>query len=240
MRIELKDENQEEPQKTDENDLRNKHESDLTKKEKRELERQKLAEMNFAGKLQYIWAYYKPQIFGFIGIIVAVLVVWDIYQNAQIKTALSITVINSYGTMQEEAEKAVEEELGIQDDPYQIVTVDESMDTGEDGISLENYSQMSFTTKVAARALDVLIGPEEYIDGFENKAEYFADLTELLPEDVYEAFGDRIDQYTITLDSTELQSRFETAYTPVMISVLVNSEHTENAAKWLTAISKEQ
>ena len=39
MRIELKDENQEEPQKIDENDLRYKHESDLTKKEKRELER---------------------------------------------------------------------------------------------------------------------------------------------------------------------------------------------------------
>ena len=46
MRIELKDENQEEPQKIDENDLRYKHESDLTKKEKRELERQKLAGMD--------------------------------------------------------------------------------------------------------------------------------------------------------------------------------------------------
>ena len=32
MRIELKDENQEEPQKIDENDIRYKHETDLTKK----------------------------------------------------------------------------------------------------------------------------------------------------------------------------------------------------------------
>lgn len=43
MRIELKDENQEEPQKIDENDIRYKHETDLTKKEKRELEKMKLA-----------------------------------------------------------------------------------------------------------------------------------------------------------------------------------------------------
>ena len=46
MRIELKDENQEEPQKIDENDIRYKHETDLTKKEKRELEKMKLASMS--------------------------------------------------------------------------------------------------------------------------------------------------------------------------------------------------
>ena len=56
MRIELKDENQEEPQKIDENDIRYKHETDLTKKEKRELEKMKLASMGWKGKLQYIWA----------------------------------------------------------------------------------------------------------------------------------------------------------------------------------------
>lgn len=61
MRIELKDENQEEPQKIDENDIRYKHETDLTKKEKRELEKMKLASMGWKGKLQYIWSYYKPQ-----------------------------------------------------------------------------------------------------------------------------------------------------------------------------------
>ena len=54
MRIELKDENQEEPQKIDENDIRYKHETDLTKKEKRELEKMKLASMGWKGKLQYI------------------------------------------------------------------------------------------------------------------------------------------------------------------------------------------
>ena len=50
MRIELKDENQEEPQKIDENDIRYKHETDLTKKEKRELEKMKLASMGWKGK----------------------------------------------------------------------------------------------------------------------------------------------------------------------------------------------
>ena len=69
MRIELKEETAEETPKKDENDIRNKHESDLTKKEKRELERMKLGSMSLGGKLQYIWAYYKPQLFGLIGVI---------------------------------------------------------------------------------------------------------------------------------------------------------------------------
>ena len=56
-------------------------------------------------------------------------------------------VIDSYGTKQEEAEEKVQEVLGIQDDPYEIVTVDESLRTGEDGVALESYSQMAFTTK---------------------------------------------------------------------------------------------
>ena len=54
MRIELKDENQEEPKQIDENDIHNKHESDLTKKEKRQLEKEKLAGMGLGAKLGYI------------------------------------------------------------------------------------------------------------------------------------------------------------------------------------------
>ena len=60
---------QEEPQKIDENDIRYKHETDLTKKEKRELEKMKLASMGWKGKLQYIWAYYKPQMAAIVAVI---------------------------------------------------------------------------------------------------------------------------------------------------------------------------
>ena len=201
MRIELKDENQEEPQKIDENDIRYKHETDLTKKEKRELEKMKLASMGWKGKLQYIWAYYKPQMAAIVAVIAIAFFVKDLYENSRIHTALTVMVIDSYGTKQEEAEEKVEKALGIQDDPYEIVTVDESLRTGEDGVALESYSQMAFTTKVSARAVDVLIGSENYMDGFEFKDEYFMDLTELLPEEVYQAFGEQNDKYSITIDS---------------------------------------
>ena len=103
MRIELKDENQEEPQKIDENDIRYKHETDLTKKEKRELEKMKLASMGWKGKLQYIWAYYKPQMAAIVAVIAIAFFVKDLYENSRIHTALTVMVIDSYGTKQEEA-----------------------------------------------------------------------------------------------------------------------------------------
>lgn len=200
MRIELKDENQEEPQKIDENDIRYKHETDLTKKEKRELEKMKLASMGWKGKLQYIWSYYKPQMAAIVAVIAIAFFVKDLYENSKIHTALTVMVIDSYGTKQEEAEEKVQEVLGIQDDPYEIVTVDEKLlHTGEDGVALESYSQMAFTTKVSARAVDVLVGSEDYMDGFEFKDEYFMDLTELLPEDVYRPLGSRMTNTALPL-----------------------------------------
>lgn len=236
MRIELKDENQEEPKQIDENDIHNKHESDLTKKEKRQLEKEKLAGMGLGAKLGYIWTYYKPQMAAIVGVIVLIFAAKDIYDNAQIETALTMMVIDSYGMNQAGAEEAVENILGIQDDPYQIVTVDESLRTEGDGAALESYSQMSFTTKVAARAIDVLVGSEIYIDSFENKEEYFANLRDLLPEDVFEKLGDPEDPYSISITSQELASELEVAYEPIKISILVNSEHTENAVTWISAL----
>ena len=163
----------------------------------------------------------------------------DKNENSRIHTALTVMVIDSYGTKQEEAEEKVQKALGIQDDPYEIVTVDESLRTGEDGVALESYSQMAFTTKVSARAVDVLIGSEDYMDGFEFKDEYFMDLTELLPEDVYQVFGEQNDKYSITIDSDELAEELEVTYEPVRIGVLANSENVENAVKWLTKLAEE-
>ena len=233
----MKEETAEETPKKDENDIRNKHESDLTKKEKRELERMKLGSMSLGGKLQYIWAYYKPQIFGLIGVIAVFFIGKDIYQNAQIKTSLSVMVIDSTGSAQEAAAKKLEEDLGISDDPYHRVSLDESVRTGQSQKELDTYSQMSFTTKIAAKGVDILIAPEEFFDTL-NGDDYFADLTEMLPQEVYDSFGEDISKYSVTLDSKELGELLEVNYEPLKIGILSNSENSENAVKWITVLSK--
>ena len=65
------------------------------------------------------------------------------------------------------------------------------------------------------------------------------DLTELLPEEVYQAFGEQDDKYSITIDSDELEEELEVTYEPVKIGVLANSENVENAVKWLTKLAED-
>ena len=237
MRIELKDENTEEITKEKEPELKDKHESDLTGKEKRELERQKLQSMNFTGKLQYIWAYYKAHIFVLIGIIVLIFIVKDTYNNAKIKTALSIMVIDSAGSDYEENQQKIEEVLGVQDDPYQEVGIDESLHTDTTGEELDAYGQMAFVAKIQAKSVDVLILPEAFYEKLEE-SEYFEDLNELLGDEVYNSFGDSIDSHHITFTYEELGEQFGTIYEPVCVAVLINSEQKENAAAWIASLVK--
>ena len=51
-----------------------KNESDLSKKERRLIEKEKLKGMGPKKKLEYIWMYYKPAIFGAIAVIVLIFV----------------------------------------------------------------------------------------------------------------------------------------------------------------------
>ena len=53
-------------------DIHEKHETDLTRAERRQLEKEKLQSMDWKHKLEYIWDYYKPQIFSVIAIFAAI------------------------------------------------------------------------------------------------------------------------------------------------------------------------
>lgn len=240
MRIELQEENKEEQQeqKLDENDLRSKHESDLTRKEKRLLEKQKLQSMGLAGKLQYIWMYYKPVIFGIIGAIVLLCVVWDTYEKAKVKTVLSVSVIDSMGTAStEELQEDIKEILGIQDDQYKSIELAENFNTINDGSELDAYSQMAFVTKVQAETVDVLVMPESFYKALEADG-FFADLSDVLSEEEREAFGENIDEHHIVLTDQKKAEAMGVYYEPVCLAVLGNAPNMENAAKWLVSMAE--
>lgn len=236
MRIELQEEKKEETTEVKEPELKDKHESDLTKKEKRELERQKLKSMNFWGKLQYIWAYYKAPIFGLIGVIVILSVIKDAYDNSKINTALAITVIDSLGSDYETVQKDVETVLGVDEDEYQVVSLEQNLNTTEGGQELNPYGQMALVTKIEAKAIDVMVMPENYYESLDVSG-YFAEIKEVLGEETYASFGSDADSYHVTVSSEEFAEKFGIPYDPVCIAVLANSENKENAAKWISSLT---
>ncbi len=219
----------------DERDLREKHESDLTKKEKRLLEKQKLSGMSFIGKLEYIWMYYKSLIFGVIAAVILAAVVVNSYQNAKTKSILSIAVVNA-GESDTEAFAAEIRDFFGSTDKYEKVDILTNIMTDAEGKNFVQYGEMAFLTQIHADAIDVVLMPEPLYESLKDE-QLFADLREVLDEETYEAFGDKIDEMHITADKDVLSGHLSLMYEPVAVCVIGGAANMENAAEWLASLT---
>lgn len=223
-------------QGNDVQDLRNKHESDLSRKERRLLEKQKVKEMSFLGKLEYIWMYYKPAIFSVIGVIILFCIGRNIYESSKYETVLSINVINGGMLDSDVLQEEAREILGTTD-KYQTVEVGSNFTTGPNEAELDMYSQMAFVAKVESWALDVLILPEPLCEDL-NKEGMLADMKELLGEELYESFGESACGNYLRFTDGKLNEKMDLYYDPVCVGVLANSRNMEYAKQWIASLAE--
>lgn len=213
-----------------------KNEADLSMKERRILEKEKLKGMGLKKKLEYIWMYYKVAIFGFIGILLAIYIGVDLYQNAQIETVLSISVVNAGLSEFEPVEAEIKEQLGYDpDDKYSEVSIITNLSTDSTGEKLDYNAQMAYMAQLQAQNIDVMVMPESLRQDIEDD-EVFADLSEVLGEEICAAFGENFHENYITITDSQIIESIGVSYEPVCIAVMVNSLHQENAAKWIASL----
>lgn len=216
------------------------YESDRTRKEKMELEREKLSEMNLSGKLEYIWTYYKPLIFGIIGVIVLIFIIRNLVENSKYYDILSIGVANSSNIDDlEPLEEQLQEEFGDPDDKYQQVGIDTSYAFGNDMSNGDYNTIMKFTAVTAAQGMDVLICNEDVYEHYEEQ-EYFMDLTDLLSEEECQKYN--ISEGDTALDITNLARYQEmnlTTYEPVYLAVLVNAQNLDTTKAFINYLEEE-
>lgn len=217
-------------------EARQKHESDLTKEEKRLLEKEKFKDMDFKGRLEYIWMYYKPALFGIVVFIALIFVGIDVYQNLSENTLLSVAVIDVGSSDTLALAEDIKERLGATG-KHDQVQVNSNYVTSVKEEGLDYYSQMAFVTQVQAETLDVVLLPKELCEIFEEQ-DYFADLKELLGEETYAAFGDSISSCYLELTNEQVGEGIDVLYSPVCVAVLVNAPHAKNAAAWLTTLAE--
>ena len=187
-----------------------KNESDLSKKERRLIEKEKLKGMGPKKKLEYIWMYYKPAIFGVIAVIALIFGIKDYYEQSKIKTVLSMTVVNSMANDTETPEQKIKETLGYKDDPYSKV-------------------------EIQAGSIDIMVMPEKLYQTL-KKNEPFADLKELMGEEAFEKFGMQTDTTHISITESELEQELGVIYDPVCIAVPYSAPNQENAVKWIKSL----
>lgn len=214
-----------------------KNEADLSMKERRLLEKEKLKGMGLKKKLEYIWMYYKVAIFGFIGILLAIYIGVDLYQNAQIETVLSISVVNAGLSEFEPVEAEIKEQLGYDpDDKYSEVSIITNLSTDSSGEKLDYNAQMAYMAQLQAQNIDVMVMPESLRKDIEDD-EAFADLSEVLGEEICAAFGENFHENYITITDSQIIESIGVSYEPVCIAVMVNSLRQENAAKWIASLN---
>ncbi|MFR8170950.1 MAG: hypothetical protein ACLU9Q_09020 [Marvinbryantia sp.] len=81
---------------------------------------------------------------------------------------------------------------------YELTSDDELLDCSN--YSLDEYGdQMKLTTLIAAQAVDILVCPEDQFNEYSEHG-YLADLSELLPADLYGQFADQI------MESSEIET----------------------------------
>lgn len=114
--------------------MEKRYESDMTRKEKRQNELKKLKSMTFKQKAAYIWEYYKGV---FAGIIIACVIISigvQMFQNSQLKSLLSIAVVDSNYDHDEQVEALQNDFLAYAGtgDKHEVVDVDTSLLSGDD------------------------------------------------------------------------------------------------------------
>ena len=215
--------------------LEDKHESDLTKKEKRLLEKQRLKEMNWQERLEYVFMYYKLQMVLILCAIGVLFIAHDIYENAKTKTLLSIGVING-GLIDSEAKIAeIEEILGCEGKYETVDMLTNYVTEQNDPTSLDYASSISFMAHVHAKDMDVLIVHEEMYESLVEE-NYFLEMSTVLSEEQQEIFGDALETYGLRTNAEALGLGDDLRYDPVYVGVLVNAQNVENAAKWIMTI----
>lgn len=216
-------------------ELKEKHESDLTKREKRLLEKEKFKDMSIPGKLEYIWMYYKPVLFGILGVIILIFVGIDVYHNMQTETVLSVAVVDAVTSNTEVLAEEIEERLSITGE-NQKVQVSSNFVSDRQSEGLDYYSQMAFVTQVQAKTIDIVLMPEDLCKVYEEEG-YFADLKELLGEEIYASFGDSADTYHLKLSQEDISETLDLPYESVCVAVLVNTPHTESVSTWISTMA---
>lgn len=218
-----------------------KDELDLSKKERRLIEKEKLKGMGTGKKLEYIWMYYKPVIFGVIAAIALVFGIRDYYEGLKVKTVLSVAVVDSQNGDTDSTAEEIKEQLGYEGDKYSRVEINVNMTSNEDGDGLEYYAQMTYVTQIAAGTMDIMIMPEKvYETLYENNDQSFLNLKELLGEENFQAFGNQTDETHISVTDSELATKFGLSYEPICIVVPASTSEADNAAKWLSVLAERE
>lgn len=214
-------------------------------KEEAARERKKLQQMSGRDKLWYIWEYYKLHIAGALLLACLLGMVCNSLYRQSFTTRLSFCVINDASgdaSSFDQLEAGLRQALGC--GKKDLIEIHTGMYASYgDSVSQYSYASMvKLSAMVSGKDLDVMIADRATIDHY-GEVQAFADLKQLLPQDLYQAV--QADVYSLpgadgslypaalSLEHTAFSRETGVTIEPAYLAVLGNSERTEAAVRMI-------
>ncbi len=160
-------------------------------------ELKKLKEMNKREIPGYIWEYYK---FFFLGIIIVVVCIWT-FASAWIENnkpviynGMAINAVSGLENGSDYFKTTFCDYLGVDMNDYNLsLQSNLTMDLDDPSMAEMNYStSISLQANIAAKEVDFIIAPKDTIDDISSNMGAFFNLEEVLSEETYNAYKDKI------------------------------------------------
>ncbi len=217
--------------------------------QEQQTEKEKLKDMNFKQKLEYLWEYYRIHALAVVAIIALVIYIINSILNPGVSTKFYAALINSpiHPEVIDEFEKDFTGYLEL-DTNSENVVLNDTFNFNVDVTYTANVKQ-TLQAYVAAAEVDVIIAPEKE---FAEYASYGAviKLSDQLPTDLYSSLTDHFfisateddpekNAYGIYITDTKLFAENSVTKDPYIIGIVGNSKHKDNAIEFIRFLLEE-
>ncbi|WP_099466557.1 hypothetical protein [Konateibacter massiliensis] len=219
-------------------------------KEKFQIEKEKLSKMKFKDKVGYIWEYYKYWIIGTIAGIILIYGIVDAQIENSKPTYLYLTLVNTNLMSSNETtlmdDFAAYAQLDLSDTRLNMDTSIQMDPEVSDEYSMNSSAKMF--AQFASKTIDATIMDKDMVNFFAD-VDAFADLSEVLPADFYEAHKDNFITGTdsegnkficaIDISDSVIFQRTNAYQVTPYYSIVANTENLDNTIEFLQYLYSE-
>lgn len=206
-------------------------------------EREKLRELPFKKKLEYLWEYYRLHALGIvIGLAIIVYVIYQI-ASPDIETVFYAALINN--TINEDIINEVQSDFAnhLEINPKTEKVALNTTFYFHGSPDFEAASRMSLTAFISAKEVDIIIAPKSEFQTYAYNG-FLDKLSDQLPTDLYSALTDHFymsnqaedpenSVYGIYLTESELFKNHAINTDPYILGIVVNGQHKGNSIQFL-------
>ncbi len=217
---------------------------------KEQTEREKLKDMPFRKKIEYLSEYYKFHALVTVVAIILIAYTANTILNPPSSTRFYAAMISSPVDQKLLAEytSGFEKYLNLNPKKEKIELSNNYNFSMKDSLSMD--LEQALITRVSAKQVDVIIAPESYFKKYAS-AGSFLKLSDQLPTDIYSSLTDQFyithtdedkDQtaYGIYMNNTELYKNITKNSDPFVLGIVANSKHVDNSIEFVRYVFRKK